>query len=42
LIIAGREVSLENKHLSLYEKYRARPASKWTEKDALDAAPANE
>jgi imidazolonepropionase-like amidohydrolase len=26
LIIAGRKVSLENKHLSLYEKYRARPA----------------
>jgi imidazolonepropionase-like amidohydrolase len=26
LIIAGRDVSLENKHLGLYEKYRARPA----------------
>jgi imidazolonepropionase-like amidohydrolase len=25
LIIAGRDVSLDNKHLSLYEKYRARP-----------------
>lgn len=25
LIIAGREVSLANKHLALYEKYRARP-----------------
>lgn len=26
LVIAGREVSLDNKHLSLYEKYRARPS----------------
>jgi imidazolonepropionase-like amidohydrolase len=25
LIIAGREVSIDNKHLGLYEKYRARP-----------------
>lgn len=28
LIIAGREVSTDNKHLSLYEKYRARPQDK--------------
>jgi imidazolonepropionase-like amidohydrolase len=28
LIIAGREVSLDNKHVSLYEKYRSRPARK--------------
>jgi len=25
LIIAGRDVSLENRHLALYEKYRGRP-----------------
>jgi hypothetical protein len=25
LIINGNEVSLDNKHLSLYEKYRSRP-----------------
>jgi imidazolonepropionase-like amidohydrolase len=28
LVIGGREVSLDNKHLALYEKYRARPARK--------------
>lgn len=27
LIIAGREVSTDNRHLALYEKYRARPAA---------------
>jgi imidazolonepropionase-like amidohydrolase len=27
LIIAGREVSTDNRHLALYEKYRARPVA---------------
>ncbi|HEX6791955.1 MAG TPA: amidohydrolase family protein [Candidatus Krumholzibacteria bacterium] len=39
LIVAGREVSLENKHLSLYEKYRARPL-RHVEPPTLQPAPA--